>query len=162
MNFTVPAKSLLFAKCSATPIRIATWVSWPQACITPVSCPLNWAFTLDLKGSWLSSVTGSPSISARKAKTFPGRFPLSRPITPVWAIPVSTSMPSARKWAATFSAVLNSRLESSGFWWISWRHWMTLASNEAGISWAVIVPSAARKHRSKHCFFILVGCIKIV
>ena len=41
MNFTVPGRCARSpASTSATPIRIATWASWPQACMTPTSWPL--------------------------------------------------------------------------------------------------------------------------
>ena len=35
INFTVPSKSLFFDNISAAPIRMAIWLSCPQACIIP-------------------------------------------------------------------------------------------------------------------------------
>ncbi len=35
------------ASTSAAPMRIATWVSWPQACITPTSSPLYVVVTVE-------------------------------------------------------------------------------------------------------------------
>ena len=64
-------------------------------------------------------------MSARTATTGPGRPPRRIPTTPVWATPVRTSSkPSARRWFATSSAVLNSRLPSSGCWWMCSRRRM--------------------------------------
>ena len=41
MNLTVPGRSSRTeASTSATPMRMATWLSWPQACMTPTSWPL--------------------------------------------------------------------------------------------------------------------------
>ena len=77
---------MFFDIYSATPIKIATCVSWPHACITPVSFPLYFDLTLDLKSKLFFSVTGSASMSALNAKTFPGLVPLSIPTTPVLAI----------------------------------------------------------------------------
>jgi hypothetical protein len=38
---TVPGIwAFMEASTSAAPIRIATWASWPQACITPTVAPL--------------------------------------------------------------------------------------------------------------------------
>src|SRR5207249_3970577 len=56
---------------------------------------------VDLKGTSTCSVTGRASISARNATMRPGFPPRSSPITPVWAIGVRTSMPSARRRSAT-------------------------------------------------------------
>ena len=64
-------------------------------------------------------------MSARTAISGPGFPPLSRATTPVLAMPVRASSPSARRWAATSSAVWLSRLESSGFWWMRWRSSMS-------------------------------------
>ncbi len=60
-------------------------------------------------------------MSARRATTRPGRPPRSTPTTPVWATPVRTSRPSARRCSATFPLVRTSRFESSGCWWKSRR-----------------------------------------
>ena len=127
MNFTLPASwSFMPASTSAAPMRIATWLSWPQACITPTSCPLYCARTRLLNGRSTCSVTGSPSMSARSATTGPGRPPLSTPTTPVPPTPVRTSMPSDRRCSATNAAVRTSKLESSGCSWMSRRQAITL------------------------------------
>ena len=83
--------------------------------MTPVFFPLKVDTTSDLKGKLFLSVTGSASISARSATTFPGRFPLIIPTTPVCATPVRTSTPSDFRCEVIYLAVLNSLLESSGF-----------------------------------------------
>ena len=99
---TVPGRSgFIPASTSAAPMRMAVCASWPHACITPTSRPLNCAFTVDLKGTSSSSVTGSASMSARSATTGPGFPPRRTPTTPVRATPVRTSRPSARRWSAT-------------------------------------------------------------
>src|SRR3990172_8822499 len=72
MNLTVPgSRSRIPASTSAVPNRMATWLSWPQACMTPTSCPWYWVRTVDLKGKSTSSVTGRASMSARSATTGP-------------------------------------------------------------------------------------------
>src|SRR5690606_8795998 len=129
-NSTLPANwSRTPARASATPIRIAVCASWPQACITPTVSPRYSPVAFEAKGRSLRSVTGSASMSARSSTVGPGRPPSSSATTPVWATPVSGSRPSARRWAATFSAVRNSRLLSSGCWWMSRRQACTLASS---------------------------------
>ena len=116
MNLTEPRSVLRSpARTSATPIRMATWASWPQACMTPTDSPFHCAFTFEANGTSTSSVTGSASMSARSATTGPGSAPFSRPTTPVWATPVRTSSkPSRFRCSATMPAVRNSRLPSSG------------------------------------------------
>ncbi len=48
-NTTVPARSFFIpASSSAAPMRMAVCASWPHACDTPTSRPLNCAFTVDL------------------------------------------------------------------------------------------------------------------
>ena len=59
--------SFIFTSASATPSRIATCASWPQACITPTFSPRNSVVTVDLNGTSVCSVTGSASMSARSA-----------------------------------------------------------------------------------------------
>ena len=71
------------ASTSATPSRIATWPSWPHACITPTVSPRNCAVALDLNGTSVCSVTGSASMSARSPTVRPGFAPRSNPTTPV-------------------------------------------------------------------------------
>ena len=81
-------------------------MSWPQACITPVSWPLYTVRTVDLNGTSTSSVTGSASMSARSATVGPGLPPLRIPTTPGMPPTFScTSMPSALRCAATNAAV---------------------------------------------------------
>ena len=121
-------RSRTFDNASATPIRMATCVSWPHACMTPDSLPAQVVFTFDVKGRSTSSVTGSASMSARKATTGPGLPPFSSATMPVCATPVWTSNPSALRCSATMPDVRNSRLPSSGFWWMSCRHSITLGS----------------------------------
>lgn len=140
MNLTAPgSSSRIEASTDATPSCTATWMSCPQAWLTPTSWPRYVVRTVDLKGNGVSSVTGSASMSARTATTGPGRPPRRMPTTPVCATPVRTSSkPSARRWSATSSAVLNSRLPSSGFWWMISRSrtmvsstWATASSTRA-------------------------------
>src|SRR5262245_8680524 len=60
-------------------------------------------------------------MSARIAIVRPGLPPFRMPTTPVCAMPVCTSMPSAFSFFATSSPVRVSRFESSGFLCMSWR-----------------------------------------
>ena len=102
----MPVSSARYSiRISATPIRMATWASWPQACMTPVIWPFHIAFTLEAKGRSTFSSTGSASMSARSATTGPGLPPLRTPTTPVSPTPVVTSQPSALKCLATSAAV---------------------------------------------------------
>ncbi len=90
--FTVPARSAFIpASTSAAPRSIAMWKSWPQACMTPTSRPLYSPRSFEAKGSPVSSVTGSASMSDRSATTGPGLPPTRSPTTPVFATPVRTS-----------------------------------------------------------------------
>ena len=129
---TVPgSRSLRPASTFATPSSIAVCMSWPQACITPTSCPLYVARTVDLNGRSTCSVTGSASMSARSATTGPGRAPRRTPTTPVRPTPVRTSRPSRVSSAATRAAVRVSWKPSSGCWWMSRRHWTTCGNTAA-------------------------------
>ena len=101
---------------------IATWVSWPQACMTPTVFPSQVAVALLANGRSTSSLTGSASMSARSATTGPGRPPSITATTPVLATPVRGSSPNERSRSATNFAVSTSRLPSSGFWWRWRRH----------------------------------------
>ena len=97
MNLTLPrsCRRASPASTSATPIRMAVWQSWPQACITPTSSPFQVVRTLEANGRSTCSTTGKASMSARSATTGPGRAPRRSPTTPVWATPVRTwSKPS--------------------------------------------------------------------
>jgi hypothetical protein len=95
MNSTVPGRSFFMpTSISATPIRLATCASCPQACMTPTFLPRYSAVTVDLNGTSTCSVTGNASMSARKAMTGPGLSPLSTAVTPVCAMPVRTGRPS--------------------------------------------------------------------
>ena len=68
------------------------WASWPQACMTPTFSPARYLpLALDANGRPSRSLTGSASMSARRATTGPGLPPLSTPTTPVPATPVRTS-----------------------------------------------------------------------
>ena len=73
------------ASTSATPIRIATCASWPQACMTPHFSPFHVRPLLRRERHVGSSSTGSASMSARSATTGPGCLPRSTPTTPVCA-----------------------------------------------------------------------------
>ncbi len=154
MNFTLPRNCARRpASTLATPIRIAVWQSWPQACITPTSSPFHMVRTFDANGTSTSSVTGNASMSARSATTLLGSAPFSRPTTPVCATPVFTSSkPRLRRWSATIAAVRTSRLPSSGCWWKSRRQAMTRASTAcaalsiaaaSSLAWTVVAASIA-------------------
>ena len=92
ISFTVPGiSSFMPARISATPIRMATWQSWPQACMTGTVCPRYCAVAQEAKGRSTFSSTGSASMSARSATTPPGLPPFSTPTTPVIPTPVLTS-----------------------------------------------------------------------
>ena len=81
----------------AAPRSIATWVSWPHACITP--------FRFDLNSTSTFSWSGSASMSALRATTLPF-FPVLRtPTTPVPPTRVFTSMPRALSSRATRAPV---------------------------------------------------------
>ena len=80
------------ASTSAAAIRMATWQSCPQACITPTSSPPQRVRARLAKGRSTSSVTGRASMSARSATTGPGPAPQRvTPTTPVTATPSRTS-----------------------------------------------------------------------
>ena len=80
----LPLMSDLFlAKNSATPIKIATCASCPQACITPTSLPKYVVLTFDAKGNPVFSSTGKASISALRAIVGPGLPPFINPTSPV-------------------------------------------------------------------------------
>ena len=88
MNLTVPAMSFFIeAKTSAVPIKIAIWLSWPQACITGTFCPRYSAESLEAKATFTLSYTGRASISARSAITGPGLPPLRIATTPASLYP---------------------------------------------------------------------------
>ena len=122
-NITSPGRSaFIFDSASATPSRIATCMSWPQACITPTGWPRYVLFTVEANGNPVCSVTGSASMSARSAMRGPGLPPFRMATTPVWPMPVFGSSPNARSLSATICAVRVSWLPSSGCWWKSRRH----------------------------------------
>ncbi|MCY1220341.1 hypothetical protein D3C87_660620 [compost metagenome] len=92
ISFTVPGScAFIEASTSATPMRIATWPSCPQACITSTVAKPHWARALEAKGTSTCSFTGSASMSARSATTGPGLPPRSVATTPVTATPSRTS-----------------------------------------------------------------------
>ncbi len=66
-------------------------------------------------------------MSARRRIVGPGNVPSMTATTPVCAMPVRTSSPSARRCSATFADVRTSRLASSGWRWKSRRHSTTRA-----------------------------------
>ena len=145
-NSTCPAScSRMPASASATPSRIATWPSWPHACITPTVSPRNCAVALDLNATSVCSVTGSASMSARSPTVRPGFAPRSNPTTPVTPTAVFTSIPSARRRFAICSAVRTSRLLSSGCAWKSRRHSIVFGSTAfaAASIWAPVIRVAA-------------------
>ena len=84
------------------------WTSWPQACITGTVAPeLSFVVILLAYGRPVFSSTGSASRSVRIITVGPAPF-LSSPTTPVPAIPVVTSNPSARSRSASLAAVFSS------------------------------------------------------
>ena len=106
-NLTVPcSSSRIPARAAATPMRMATWVSCPQACMTGTVSPLYSPVASDRKGRSFRSGTGNASMSARRAITGPGRPPSRMPTTPVCATPVVTSIPSDSRCWATIAAGL--------------------------------------------------------
>ena len=128
------------------------WQSWPQACITPTSSPFQMVRTLEANGTSTSSLTGSASMSARRATTLPGSLPFSTPITPVCATPVRTSSrPRLFRCSATILAVRFSRLPSSGLACKSRRHSMTCASTACA---ALSMRSASSLARSAVSVFM--------
>ncbi len=135
MKTTVPSIwSFMPARISAVPIRMATWLSWPQACITGTVWPLYCAVTFEENGRPVCSATGRASMSARRATTLPGLPPFRMPTTPVLPTPVRTSMPRARRWSATILAVRTSLLLSSGCSCRSRRQAMTLGCSALALA----------------------------
>ena len=84
--------------------------------MTPTSKPLKVVFSLEAKGRPVRSTTGKASMSALRATKGPGLSPLSIAIKPVLAMPVFTSKPKEFKCFSIYLAVLNSRLDNSGYW----------------------------------------------
>ena len=80
--FTIPVSSdSISLSRIAAPSAAAVWMSCPQACITPLF--------LEAKGSPVSSVSGSASVSARSATVLP--LP-AEPTDAVAAVPSSISL----------------------------------------------------------------------
>ena len=77
------------AATSAIASAIATWPSWPQACIALPSSDAN--------GRPVSSRSGSPSMSARQSRFGPGRAPRTSAVTPVSATARTSSSADARE-----------------------------------------------------------------
>jgi len=76
MNITVPASWSFFAQSArAAPASMATWVSWPQACIAPS--------VRDEKSRPVSSVSGRASMSPRSSTVRPLGDPRRMASTPV-------------------------------------------------------------------------------
>ena len=81
----------------AVPTQVVIWVSWPQACMTPLVdarrrlVPRTWL----AKGRPVCSSTGSASMSARSSSTGPGPFSITA-TTPVPPTPVVTVKPARR------------------------------------------------------------------
>src|SRR5262245_35536986 len=90
---------------------IATWPSWPQACITPR--------TREAYGASLCSVIGSPSMSTRSRTR--GRGPPHVATRPVPPTPFCSSSVEPARNSTTRAAVSCSANASSGCWWISRR-----------------------------------------
>ena len=117
MQWTVPEKRSRWAASScAAASSIATWPSWPQACMRPgmrLAC-----------AKVLCSVIGSASMSARRPMARfepPGALPRIVPTTPVRPSPRCTSMPQPSSVRAMTSAVRTSSKQSSGWAWMSRR-----------------------------------------
>jgi hypothetical protein len=71
------------------------WMSWPQACMTGIDCPLAFFTTTVLANSSpVFSSTGSASSSVRNMTVGPAPFFITATI-PVRPTPVATSNPSA-------------------------------------------------------------------
>ena len=116
MNFTDPgSRSFTCVSTRAVASRIATCVSCPHACITLTLLPSYSDIARLANGRFVSSRTGRPSMSARRATTGPGRPPRSTATTPLPAMPVCGSRPKLRSRSATYFAVSTSRFDSSGF-----------------------------------------------
>ena len=103
----------------AVPTQAVIWVSWPQACMIPVSRPSRVVPRTRLaKGRPVRSSTGSASMSARSSNTGPGPFSITA-TTPVPPTPVVTVKPSRRASAAISAALRVSCMLSSGLAWRS-------------------------------------------
>ena len=95
------------------------WVSWPQACMTPLSTPVRLVPRTRLaNGRPVCSSTGSASMSARSSRIGPGPFAITA-TTPVPPTPVVTVKPARRASAAMRAALRVSCIDSSGLAWRS-------------------------------------------
>ena len=111
--------SFIAASRRAVPIHAVMWVSWPQACITPVSTPERaTALTFDANGRPVCSTTGSASMSARSISTGPGPFFITAttPDLPTFSVTVK---PSLRTSAASLAGERTSCIDNSGLAWRS-------------------------------------------
>src|SRR6059058_5961561 len=109
----MPSKWRFLAKWRAAASSIATWPSWPHACILP-------AFLLAC-AKVLNSCMGRASMSARRPTARCDVPFLTMPTTPVPPRPRCTGMPHSVSLAATTSAVRTSWKHSSGWAWMSRR-----------------------------------------
>ena len=102
INITVPGRSSFIpASTSAVAMSMAVCASCPHACMTETVLPKYSAVSWDANGSPSGSLTGSASMSARRATVRPGFPPFRMPTTPVRATSVRTSSPRPRKCSAT-------------------------------------------------------------
>ena len=93
----------------AAPRSMATWVSWPQACMTPSISEAN--------SRPVSSPRGRASMSARSSVVGPGWSPSMTATTEVVVPPSLGSRPSARSSSATTACVSGSCSPISGRRW---------------------------------------------
>ena len=94
----------------AAPSSIATWVSWPHACIAPS--------TSDVNSSPVSSWSGSASMSARRRIVGPGMPPSITATTELRAFPIVPFRPIAASSSSTIAWVWGRSRPISGWRWI--------------------------------------------
>ena len=121
MNITVPDSVSRFShRARAAPASIATWVSWPQACIAPRVC--------DEYSSSVSSTSGSASMSPRSSTVRPLAGPRRMARMPLVDGPSRISSGRPASAAFTLAVVRGRSSPSSGSAWIARRRVMASGS----------------------------------
>ena len=135
MNITVPASRSRSAQSAcAAPTSMATWVSWPQACIAPSM--------RERKSRPVSSFSGRASMSPRSSTVRPLSEPRRMAIRPVVDGPSRISSGSPASAARILALVLGQCRPSSGSSWIDRRRRIASASRLSPASVQSVVSSA--------------------
>ena len=134
ISITVPARRSREAhRALAAPASMATWVSWPQACMAPALC--------ELKSRPVSSVSGRASISPRSSTVRPFAGPRRIATRPLVDGPSRISRGNPASAAFTLAVVLGRSRPSSGSAWIARRREM---ASPSAASPAAVQVSASR------------------